>query len=130
MSDNPILLPASRPNSIHEGISAVPAYTLITWTLGRGSVVSVLGTWWSFDRNRDRLEQIWRIWPAVLLHTLFAAGSSNFQVWLVVQLKTLFFLVVVYLSMGGIFNLEIPSVMLTVLGKSFIPMTLTSSHRS
>lgn len=41
--------------------------------------------------------QIWRIWPAVLLHTLFAAG-------------------VVTLSLKGILRLEIPNIMLTVLG--------------
>ncbi|KAF8971759.1 Bestrophin, RFP-TM, chloride channel-domain-containing protein [Flammula alnicola] len=72
------LLPASRPGSIYDAIPHVPTYSLITWTLGRGSV-------------------IWRIWPAVLLHTAFAV-------------------VVVTLSMQNIVSLEIPSVMLTVLG--------------
>ncbi|KAJ3521112.1 hypothetical protein NMY22_g12448 [Coprinellus aureogranulatus] len=41
--------------------------------------------------------QLWRIWPAVLLHTLFAA-------------------VITTLCMRGILHLEIPNVMLTVLG--------------
>jgi len=74
MSVDRPLLPASRPSSVYEPVH----YGLIRWTLGRGSV-------------------IWKIWPAVLFHTLFAA-------------------VVVYISLEGIFNLEIPSVMLTVLG--------------
>ncbi|TFK32431.1 Bestrophin, RFP-TM, chloride channel-domain-containing protein [Crucibulum laeve] len=72
------LLPASRPGTTYEAIPRVPTYSLITWTFGRGSV-------------------IWRIWPAVLLHTIFACG-------------------VVTVSMRGILHLEIPSVMLTVLG--------------
>ncbi|RDB20650.1 hypothetical protein Hypma_012157 [Hypsizygus marmoreus] len=78
------LLPASRPlshkghSSAFEAIPHLPAYSLITWTFGRGSV-------------------IWRIWPAVLLHTTFAA-------------------VIVTLSMQEIVSLNIPSVMLTVLG--------------
>jgi len=77
-----------------------------------------------------RLEQVWRIWPAVLFHTLFAAGSSIFNEEANHSIKTSSFLAVVYLSLGGIFNLEIPSVMLTVLGKSFTPisMTLTRSY--
>ncbi|CAA7268873.1 unnamed protein product [Cyclocybe aegerita] len=78
MTGNHPLLPASRPGSTYEPIPRVPTYTLITWTFGRGSVV-------------------WRIWPAVLLHTVFAAG-------------------IVTLSMRGIVDLEIPNVMLTVLG--------------
>ncbi|KIK00193.1 hypothetical protein K443DRAFT_679370 [Laccaria amethystina LaAM-08-1] len=76
---NHILLPASGPNSTaFEPIPHVPAYSLIAWTLGRGSV-------------------IWRIWPAVLLHTLFASAITM-------------------ISMRGILPLEIPNVMLTVLG--------------
>ncbi|KAF8809755.1 UPF0187-domain-containing protein [Phlegmacium glaucopus] len=74
-NDQPIL-PAS--GAFSEPIPRVTAYSLITWTFGRGSV-------------------IWRIWPAVIFHTVFAAG-------------------VVTLSMRNIINLEIPSVMLTVLG--------------
>ncbi|KAF9055709.1 Bestrophin, RFP-TM, chloride channel-domain-containing protein [Panaeolus papilionaceus] len=72
------LLPASRPGSTYEHTPRVPTYSLLTWTFGRGSV-------------------IWRIWPAVALHTAFAA-------------------VIVTLSMRKIVNLEIPTVMLTVLG--------------
>ncbi|KAF9463986.1 Bestrophin, RFP-TM, chloride channel-domain-containing protein [Collybia nuda] len=76
------LLPASRPASIAEGtyeaFSQIPTYSLISWTFGRGSV-------------------IWRIWPAVLLHTTFAA-------------------VIVTLSVENVVNLEIPNIMLTVLG--------------
>ncbi|KIM45329.1 hypothetical protein M413DRAFT_442007 [Hebeloma cylindrosporum] len=78
MTGNHQLLPASRPGSSYEPIPRVPAYSFITWTLGRGSV-------------------IWKIWPAVLLHTVFAA-------------------IVVTTSMLGIVHLEIPNVMLTVLG--------------
>lgn len=79
MTGNHRLLPASRPHSASlDHIPRIPTYSLITWTFGRGSV-------------------IWRIWPAVLLHTLFAASIS-------------------VLSMEGIIHLEIPNVMLTVLG--------------
>ncbi|KAH7929548.1 hypothetical protein BV22DRAFT_1102358 [Leucogyrophana mollusca] len=71
------LLPASeeRVNAI---IPIVPTRSLISWTFGRGTV-------------------IFRIWPAVVLHTLFAAG-------------------VVSISLKTKYNLAIPSVMLTVLG--------------
>ncbi|KAF8058525.1 Bestrophin, RFP-TM, chloride channel-domain-containing protein [Lyophyllum atratum] len=78
------LLPASRPgttgyaSTYDSAVPRLPAYSLISWTFGRGSV-------------------IWRIWPAVLLHTTFAA-------------------VIVTLSMKEIVHLDIPSVMLTVLG--------------
>ncbi|TFK25391.1 UPF0187-domain-containing protein [Coprinopsis marcescibilis] len=76
---NHVLLPASRPTSAaFEHIPRVPTYSLITWTFGRGSV-------------------IWRIWPAVLLHTVFAAA-------------------IVTASVRNIVHLEIPNVMLTVLG--------------
>ncbi|KAF5354737.1 hypothetical protein D9756_005787 [Leucocoprinus leucothites] len=69
------LLPAFQPNS---AVPVIPRHSLLTWTFGRGSV-------------------IWRIWPAVLLHTAFAA-------------------VIVTLTMRGFVDLKIPSVMLTVLG--------------
>ncbi|KAJ7482182.1 Bestrophin, RFP-TM, chloride channel-domain-containing protein [Mycena galericulata] len=71
------LLPAVRPSVPVQLIPEVPTLTLVAWTFGRGSA-------------------IWKIWPAVLLHTLFAA-------------------VVVYFweTLGPI---EIPNVMLTVLG--------------
>ncbi|PPQ71454.1 hypothetical protein CVT24_011966 [Panaeolus cyanescens] len=72
------LLPASRPSSTYEHTPRVPTYSLLTWTFGRGSV-------------------IWRIWPAVALHTGFAA-------------------IIVTLSMRKLVNLEIPTIMLTVLG--------------
>ncbi|KAI0077244.1 UPF0187-domain-containing protein [Panus rudis PR-1116 ss-1] len=72
------LLPAT--NSAHQRvlIPVVPTQTLLVWTFGRGTV-------------------LWRIWPAVLLHTAFAA-------------------VVVSISMKTRFDLSIPNVMLTVLG--------------
>jgi len=81
MSGRHPLLPASRPGigrTTIEHFPRGPTYSLITWTFGRGSV-------------------IWRIWPAVLLHTVFAAA-------------------IVTLSLRGIARLEIPTVMLTVLG--------------
>ncbi|KAF9222311.1 UPF0187-domain-containing protein [Gyrodon lividus] len=59
-------------------IPIVPTRSLIVFTFGRASI-------------------IFRIWPAVLLHTLFAAG-------------------VVYVSLETKYDLSIPSVMLTVLG--------------
>ncbi|EDR01137.1 uncharacterized protein LACBIDRAFT_312458 [Laccaria bicolor S238N-H82] len=78
-TNNHILLPASGSSlAAFEPIPHVPAYSLVAWTLGRGSVV-------------------WRIWPAVLLHTLFASAITM-------------------ISMRGIMHLEIPNVMLTVLG--------------
>ncbi|KIJ63484.1 hypothetical protein HYDPIDRAFT_92362 [Hydnomerulius pinastri MD-312] len=72
-----VLLPASEERD-DILIPIVPTRSLISWTFGRGTV-------------------IFRIWPAVLLHTLFAAG-------------------VVYLSLKTKYDLSIPSVMLTVLG--------------
>ncbi|KAF9026144.1 UPF0187-domain-containing protein [Hymenopellis radicata] len=73
------LLPAVRPRGIpFAEMTQRPAYNLVAWTFGRGSV-------------------IWRIWPAVLLHTLFAA-------------------LVVYLDLSNSLRLRIPNVMLTVLG--------------
>ena len=51
----------------------LPTKTLLRWTFGRGTVVSkllhLLGT------VVEALGKIWRIWPAVLLHTVFAAGT-------------------------------------------------------
>jgi len=40
MTGNHQLLPASRPGSSYEPTPRVPTYSFITWTLGRGSVVS------------------------------------------------------------------------------------------
>ncbi|KAJ6549263.1 Bestrophin, RFP-TM, chloride channel-domain-containing protein [Mycena vulgaris] len=71
------LLPAMRPMTA-SFIPKVPTYTFLKWTFGRGSV-------------------IWKIWPAVLLHTLFAAA-------------------VVYTWGFTGRMLEIPNVMLTVMG--------------
>ncbi|KIY65215.1 UPF0187-domain-containing protein [Cylindrobasidium torrendii FP15055 ss-10] len=72
------LLPAIKPSGTFVGAEDAPSYNLVTWTFGRGSV-------------------IWRIWPAVLFHTLFAA-------------------LIVFLEMQGYVHLAIPNVMLTVLG--------------
>lgn len=52
--------------------------SLLSWTFGRGTV-------------------IWRIWPAVAIHIIFAAG-------------------VVYMSLNTKYSLAIPPVLLTVLG--------------
>ncbi|KAJ7032597.1 UPF0187-domain-containing protein [Mycena alexandri] len=71
------LLPAMRP-SPPPFIPKVPTYTFLKWTFGRGSV-------------------IWKIWPAILLHTLFAAA-------------------IVYTWVATGRQLEIPNVMLTVMG--------------
>lgn len=70
------LLPAIKPEipDLQQ-----PAYGLLAWTFGRGSV-------------------IWRIWPAVLLHTIFAA--------IIVTLK----------ERGGLDEIAVPGVLLTVLG--------------
>ncbi|KAJ7052274.1 Bestrophin, RFP-TM, chloride channel-domain-containing protein [Mycena amicta] len=72
------LLPAIRPAVPVQLIPEIPTVTFVAWTFGRGSV-------------------IWKIWPAVLLHTLFAVG-----------------VVYVYKATGE--KLEVPNVMLTVLG--------------
>ncbi|KAJ7682841.1 Bestrophin, RFP-TM, chloride channel-domain-containing protein [Mycena rosella] len=72
------LLPAVKPTVPVQLIPEVPTFTLIAWTFGRGSV-------------------IWKIWPAVLFHTLFAA-------------------LVVYLWEITGRTINIPNVMLTVLG--------------
>ncbi|KAJ7265651.1 Bestrophin, RFP-TM, chloride channel-domain-containing protein [Mycena rebaudengoi] len=75
---NHSLLPATHPPSPPDLLPNVPSYTFVTWTFGRGSVIS-------------------KIWPAMLLHTLFAAG-------------------VVYVWFATGKTLGIPNVMLTVLG--------------
>ncbi|KAI0326183.1 UPF0187-domain-containing protein [Cubamyces sp. BRFM 1775] len=73
-----VLLPAFNSNDVPVLVPLVTSRSLVSWTFGRGTV-------------------IWRIWPAVLLHTAFAAA-------------------VVTISMKTHFNLGIPNVMLTVLG--------------
>ncbi|KAM5537729.1 hypothetical protein V8D89_008616 [Ganoderma adspersum] len=49
-----ILLPAFDNNQAHTYVPVATSKNLVCWTFGRGTV-------------------IWRIWPAVLLHTVFAA---------------------------------------------------------
>ncbi|KAJ7098967.1 Bestrophin, RFP-TM, chloride channel-domain-containing protein [Mycena epipterygia] len=71
------LLPAMGP-TLAPFSPEVPTYNLLKWTFGRGSV-------------------IWKIWPAVLLHTLFAAC-------------------IVYAWDATGRSLQIPNVMLTVMG--------------
>ncbi|KAJ7447443.1 UPF0187-domain-containing protein [Mycena latifolia] len=71
------LLPAAN-RSEPTLLPKVPTYSFLKWTFGRGSV-------------------IWKIWPAVLLHTLWAAG-------------------IVYLYVATGRKLDIPNVMLTVMG--------------
>ncbi|KAI8978354.1 Bestrophin, RFP-TM, chloride channel-domain-containing protein [Trametes punicea] len=73
-----VLLPAFNAHDEPIVLPLVTSRSLVSWTFGRGTV-------------------IWRIWPAVLLHTIFAA-------------------VVVTLSLRTKVKLGIPSVMLTVLG--------------
>ncbi|KAI0682011.1 hypothetical protein C8Q76DRAFT_763801 [Earliella scabrosa] len=50
-----VLLPAFH--RAEENVPIVTKESLISWTFGRGTV-------------------IWRVWPAVLLHTIFALGAS------------------------------------------------------
>ncbi|EIM91945.1 UPF0187-domain-containing protein [Stereum hirsutum FP-91666 SS1] len=71
------LLPAAEEHRVFR-ITFVSPHTLFSWTFGRGTV-------------------IWRIWPAVLMHTLFATLVT------IVSMKTNIYL-------------GIPNVMLTVLG--------------
>ncbi|THU85404.1 hypothetical protein K435DRAFT_869300 [Dendrothele bispora CBS 962.96] len=73
------LLPAIKPQIPLAQYTQQPAYSLIAWTFGRGSV-------------------IWRIWPVVLLHTVFAAAVVTLE------------------ERGHFTSLAIPNVMLTVLG--------------
>ncbi|KAA1476924.1 UPF0187-domain-containing protein [Dentipellis sp. KUC8613] len=70
------LLPAAESRGVV--MSFMSPRTFLIWTFGRGTV-------------------LWRIWPAVLMHTLFATG-------------------VTILSMRSKIYLGIPNVMLTVLG--------------
>lgn len=74
------LLPAARDHTRDLFVPIVPTRAFVSWTFGRGTV-------------------IWRLWPAVLLHTAFAA-------------------VVVSLSMKTSFKMDVPPVLLTVLGMS------------
>ncbi|GJE97567.1 Bestrophin, RFP-TM, chloride channel-domain-containing protein [Phanerochaete sordida] len=71
------LLPAAD-SSNEIIVPLVPTRSFFAWTFGRGTA-------------------IWRIWPAVLLHTAFAA-------------------LVVTLSLRGLIRLSIPNVLLTLLG--------------
>ncbi|KAM5545287.1 hypothetical protein V8D89_001398 [Ganoderma adspersum] len=73
-----ILLPAFDNNQARTYVPVTSTKNLVSWTFGRGTV-------------------IWRIWPAVLLHTVFAA-------------------VVVTVSLETRFRMGIPNVLLTVLG--------------
>ncbi|KAF7301067.1 hypothetical protein MIND_00670600 [Mycena indigotica] len=74
---NHSLLPAAGPAPTPFA-PRLPTYTFLKWTFGRGSV-------------------IWKIWPAVLLHTAFAAT-------------------IVYTWYATGETIEIPNAMLTVLG--------------
>ncbi|TCD62011.1 hypothetical protein EIP91_007629 [Steccherinum ochraceum] len=72
-----VLLPSTHSEE-RSFIPQIPSRKFLSWTFGRGSV-------------------IWRIWPAVLLHTTFAA-------------------IVVTISLKTRIKLGIPNVMLTLLG--------------
>ena len=50
----------------------VPTHTLLSWYLGRGTVVSIVSVFNLFNSHIYR--QIWKIWPSVLLLSLFSAG--------------------------------------------------------
>ncbi|KAL7277455.1 hypothetical protein ACG7TL_008376 [Trametes sanguinea] len=73
-----VLLPAFNSNEDTVLLPLLTSRSLVSWTFGRGTV-------------------IWRIWPAVLLHTVFAA-------------------VVVTISLKTDIDLGTPNVLLTVLG--------------
>ncbi|EMD32858.1 hypothetical protein CERSUDRAFT_118321 [Gelatoporia subvermispora B] len=78
-STGPVLLPAFAAHETRTFmVPLVPTKTFLTWTFGRATV-------------------FWRIWPAVVLHTTFAA-------------------VVVSLSLRTDLHLSTPNVMLTLLG--------------
>ncbi|KAJ7279047.1 Bestrophin, RFP-TM, chloride channel-domain-containing protein [Mycena rebaudengoi] len=75
------LKPGVKPSVATKVVPEVPTFTRVAWTFGRGAV-------------------LWRIWPATLMFTLFAAGVVYF-----------------YDFMGGHEGtFKIPNVMLTVLG--------------
>ncbi|KAF7318124.1 hypothetical protein HMN09_00320400 [Mycena chlorophos] len=76
---NHSLLPASGPAAA-PFMPKVTTYSFFKWTLGRGSV-------------------IWKIWPAITLHTLFAVLVV--YIWTTIEQSS---------------AIEIPSVMLTVMG--------------
>ncbi|KAI0685218.1 Bestrophin, RFP-TM, chloride channel-domain-containing protein [Cytidiella melzeri] len=73
-----LLRPASESHVNLSEITLVPTRTFLSFTLGRGTVM-------------------WRIWPAVFMHTAFAA-------------------VVVSMSLKTPFALAVPNVLLTLLG--------------
>ena len=60
-------------------------------------------------------DQIWRIWPAVLLHTVFA--TSKFLVYGYIIINLYNYKVIVLVSKKTSINLGIPNVLLTLLGK-------------
>lgn len=71
------LLPAIKPAVAYDLIPRVPTYNLIAWTFGRGSVVSENPTRMKCPMSALTIGQIWKIWPAVLLHTIFAACKPS-----------------------------------------------------
>jgi hypothetical protein len=77
-------------------------------------------------------QQIWRIWPAVFLHTSFAAGeydgihAVNYPA---SRYRFVLFAVVVSLSLKTSVKLDIPSVMLTVLGAPVLHRSFEPGHR-
>jgi len=77
--------------------------------------------------------QIWRIWPAVLLHTVFAASESQNSMDLRARSADLLAVVIVVLQeKGGFKSLAIPNVMLTVLGarQSRVRLLVNSRQRA
>lgn len=91
------LLPSSnRDISLpdHVVINILPKNSFVQWTLNRGVV-------------------IWRIWPAVLLHTTFAAGTSGLcrRIWALTCS-----IAVVTITEETKYSLGIPNVLITVLG--------------
>ena len=89
------LLPAANSSNIII-VPLVPQRTFIEWSLGRGTAVGTIGQQCLVMFLTSM--QIWRIWPAVLMHTAFAA-------------------LVVSVSLRTRFTLGVPNVLLTLLGE-------------
>ncbi len=112
---NHISLPTSNPGSMYEPIPSLPAYILVSWTLGRGSVVSLRFIMSGLSRNSDliRYGESGRLF----FFTPYLLQVSLTCQFILVDISCC--VVVVCLDLQHVFVLEIPSVMLTVLGESF-----------
>lgn len=73
------LLPSVRPGISKDYLPELPTYGLVQWIVGRGSV-------------------IWTVWPAVVVHSLFATRK---EIWPSPGLAELIFLVASHLPTLG-----------------------------